>query len=564
LHYLHIPPTFLLTDCHNKQIEDLVPNDKGTNPLNDTSITFLTFKNWLRICDKKHHNCRNRSYILPTRLIDVDLSGAHKPHLLPSSSIIQPSDVQYIALSHCWGPSGTPFKTTKQNIRSHMEKISECNLPKTFADAIAIARGVSVQCLWIDSICIVQDDITDWSQESASMATIYRNAYFTIAATASKNGHGGCFRSGGSWVSAEFYVGKRNGSSVPKSDLLSSQQGAVDAVVKPIPNIRKLIENSPLNKRAWVFQEMVLSRRVIHFTESQPIWLCQERMSSEDGLIEQAIRINHHLTAALAPPFGVDSTTSSTWWTLVTNFTARSITNQQDRPAAIAGIIEFFQRLTGDESIVGLWKSTLFTDLLWRPTSRRGGVKPSDLPTWSWISCGEVIQAIPDCGKWENSRNLGQPWNMGTAIDARITWSGPAMTSRLLSATLTVKGPISRAIIEAEPPGSYHTFYEEEEDDFEIRPYRRKMRSVDMDRTCQGWCIFDSAPPVPETTVYCLAMRRLIDLCSFKYVFQALVLEPVDNLYYRRLGIAAIEESFPSLGRQDFFQGVGLQSIDLV
>jgi hypothetical protein len=64
----------------------------------------------------------------------------------------------------------------------------------------------------------VQDDITDWNRESALMATIYRNAHFTIAVTAFKNGYGGYFCSGGSWVSVKFYLRKRNGSYVPKSD----------------------------------------------------------------------------------------------------------------------------------------------------------------------------------------------------------------------------------------------------------------------------------------------------------------------------------------------------------
>jgi hypothetical protein len=77
-------------------------------------------------------------------------------------------------------------------------------------------------------------------------------------------------------------------------------------------------------------------------------------MASENGLIEQETQTMHHLTAALVSRFRKESTRSSIWWTLIANFTIRSITNRQDRPAAIAGIIEFFQKLKGDKSIIGL------------------------------------------------------------------------------------------------------------------------------------------------------------------------------------------------------------------
>ena len=65
--------------------------------------------------------------------------------------------VEYVALSHCWG-SGRQFMTTKATLQQKMEGISFAELPKTFQDAIVVSRALRVQYLWIDSLCIIQDD----------------------------------------------------------------------------------------------------------------------------------------------------------------------------------------------------------------------------------------------------------------------------------------------------------------------------------------------------------------------------------------------------------------------
>ncbi|KAF2184770.1 heterokaryon incompatibility [Zopfia rhizophila CBS 207.26] len=41
--------------------------------------------------------------------------------------------------------------------------------------------------LWIDSLCIVQDDIRNWRPEGSKMADTYENAFLTISATASSD-----------------------------------------------------------------------------------------------------------------------------------------------------------------------------------------------------------------------------------------------------------------------------------------------------------------------------------------------------------------------------------------
>jgi hypothetical protein len=97
----------------------------------------------------------------------------------------------YIALSHCWGKNPI-VRTTTGTLAQRKQGIDMSLLPPAFRDAIVIARRLDVRYLWIDSLCIIQDDQLDWQTESAKMSTIYQHALLTISAALSGHG-GGCF-----------------------------------------------------------------------------------------------------------------------------------------------------------------------------------------------------------------------------------------------------------------------------------------------------------------------------------------------------------------------------------
>jgi len=83
----------------------------------------------------------------------------------------------------CWGSGKKPFCTTKANEASMRLGIPRKALPQSFQDAIEVARWLSVRYLWIDSVCILQDDEQDWEEESANMACIFSGCYLAIAAS---------------------------------------------------------------------------------------------------------------------------------------------------------------------------------------------------------------------------------------------------------------------------------------------------------------------------------------------------------------------------------------------
>ena len=65
------------------------------------------------------------------------------------------------------------MSTNEANLKSRQISISSNEIPKTFQDAIKVTRWLGVKYLWIDSFCIVQDDVLEWQTEAAKMADIY-------------------------------------------------------------------------------------------------------------------------------------------------------------------------------------------------------------------------------------------------------------------------------------------------------------------------------------------------------------------------------------------------------
>ena len=100
---------------------------------------------------------------------------------------------RYVCLSHCWGDSKPECVTTAVTLGRNANNVEWRLLPATFRDAIDSTRRLGLRFIWIDSICIIQDNLDDWREQSALMADIYGGAYVTLCATASRNDDGGCY-----------------------------------------------------------------------------------------------------------------------------------------------------------------------------------------------------------------------------------------------------------------------------------------------------------------------------------------------------------------------------------
>ncbi|OCK80553.1 HET-domain-containing protein, partial [Lepidopterella palustris CBS 459.81] len=340
-------------------------------------------KQWFECCQQNHEQCRileasgNRS--CPTRLIDVS-QQVMRLVCLPANS-----KASYAALSHCWG-GGLPMKSTKRTLTDHMVAIHMTAMPKTYCDAITTTRKLGIQYLWIDSLCIIQDDTKDWEQEAARMASIYEGAQVTIAAAWGKNGESGCFREYHPSMVVEVQEQNDSGEyatgQIPKLYL------------RPYPNSERYLRDAPLNSRAWTLQEIILSRRTIIFAQNQMYWHCTSLYESEDGL-ESVPNVAE--TALPLPPLGSAIRTVmpsyelyDSWQTMIQGYSARSLTRPGDKFAALAGVTQMFRGVVKDEPLAGLWKNDLYRGLLWQvPPSMHGildleAVRALNIPSWSW------------------------------------------------------------------------------------------------------------------------------------------------------------------------------------
>ena len=153
---------------------------------------FNQVKSWIDECGHKHRLCpllTGEPNALPTRVLKITRKQAgFEVRLYEGNG----KKLRYTTLSHCWGKD-QPIKTTKANLSDHLREVKWPLLPKTFQDAVIITHGLGIEYLWIDSLCIVQDDMNDWGKESAEMKNVYGYSYLTIAAAAGEDSRHGLF-----------------------------------------------------------------------------------------------------------------------------------------------------------------------------------------------------------------------------------------------------------------------------------------------------------------------------------------------------------------------------------
>jgi hypothetical protein len=231
---------------------------------------------WLQHCLQHHDQCRRRvqGIDLPTRLIHVSRGQEASP--LSARIVYGKSlslDTQYLSLSHCWGSAKLPM-LTRENIHGFETCIPLTELIPVFEDTMFIAANLGVSHLWIDSLCIIQNDPEDWGREALRMGDVYRGAVCNISASAFKNGLTG------------FLSARRDSDPTPPKKRLHpvsnrpflEHLGAAACCILEYEVWADLCYG-PLFSRAWTLQEQILvsllNRKFLYDTDlSTPISLC--------------------------------------------------------------------------------------------------------------------------------------------------------------------------------------------------------------------------------------------------------------------------------------------------
>ncbi|WAO92201.1 HET domain-containing protein [Fusarium falciforme] len=299
---------------------------------------------------------------------------------------------------------------------------------KTFADAIAITRGLGIPYLWIDALCIVQGDGGEFESEAGKMAAYYKNAELTLAATDSIDCEGGMLYP--SNLRQKFNTSRFRHRDKAAYAFLDSIQ----------TDLESEINSAPLNQRGWALQEGILSRRMVHFSKKQLIWECKTKVASEDGLVDlkkDKIRRPFALPTLWVP---LESRYEE-WAAVVQGYSGRLLSKARDKTLALAGATTQFIHLLRDEPLVGLWRGDLPAGLLWRATEPRGRVKAVELksiPSWSWMILDGPVRF--NTGR---RRSVLSSWIFTTEMkvdEAFVRWKGEELTSEVTQTYLRVSG----------------------------------------------------------------------------------------------------------------------------
>jgi hypothetical protein len=401
----------------------------------------LVISHWIEDCIKNHPECSREvdASFIPTRLIDVQPIEESQDVKLVSLND-QSNDVEYVALSHCWGdPDKRPLITTTENLSRHMHCIPFKGLPLTFQNAVELTRDLGHRYLWVDSLCIIQDDSEDWMQESSKMAAVYGCATITLSALSSAD--------------------STRGLDVPSPTVFTPGRIHFDRVLEPYririfqdepldwdkeynddPSLygddldqRDQSNNNPLRQRAWVLQERELSARNLHFSQNLLLWECRTTKATNElpwnrpplrdllqplPIMQRGMPSNRPVINLSGESMASDGPVRvrEKWFELMEDYMSRSLSHGADKLPALSGLAQNFQqKLPSSQYLAGLWSEQLPYSLLWRTTmpnselwttvanKSRQTPTPSPgyrAPSWSFLSLDGPIS-------YESQRHRG-------------------------------------------------------------------------------------------------------------------------------------------------------------
>ncbi|KAH8807653.1 heterokaryon incompatibility protein-domain-containing protein [Xylogone sp. PMI_703] len=372
-----------------------------TNPLSNACVKI--FEDWIRNCRTSHPNCLPPQEMkLPSRLVDMgERQSSHlkiiNVHGLPLLS--KKERLKYAALTHCWG-GYISQSTTTANVKEREARLLEEDLPPSFRDAVRVARALNIRYIWIDSLCILQDDKNDWASEAMKMADVYKGSYIVISAARSPGSTTGFLGPG---MPCKTVLSRRiDGKQLLVNARPWSNHGA-SGRVGPVQ-----AEKCAMFTRAWCYQERLLATRVLYFTPTEVAFECMTSQWCECGIFDQDHGDDDPVHRPLWRIRGSRTPLSDTdflelWSTVVDAYSQFNLTKDTDRLPALGGIARILEtpKVHPGRYYAGLWERCFIQQLTWHPRHPTSRPKEYIAPTFSWAS---VVGQIIYSSMWELSR----------------------------------------------------------------------------------------------------------------------------------------------------------------
>jgi hypothetical protein len=339
----------------------------------------------------------------PSRLLDMsDYQTKGRIKLVQTEKLPR---VKYAALSYCWGNADDAAyqpKTNSANLSERISGFSIDTMSPVVRDAITTCEALGIRYLWVDALCILQGkaDVADWDIESQKMTDIFRNAYITLCPSSSK----GCRE--GFLGQRQLHPGIRVKTPVTSNAVFQkeSREYCIFPYVEYNKDTTSVIfshefTDSKWYTRAWVWQEVNFSPRLVIFSPTFVFYRCPENLLCENGAtkttmyVQKGIGEYHSKRYQDAQPFAF-------FRACVEDISSKDISFESDRLAAVAGVAKEVAQATGSEYAAGLWVEDIYKDLVFERNLRernnrdKGGLvryieslrtRHSAIgPTWSW------------------------------------------------------------------------------------------------------------------------------------------------------------------------------------
>ncbi|KAI0438948.1 HET domain-containing protein [Xylaria telfairii] len=338
----------------------------------DSRQSLEHLKCWLTRCDETHPRCLMIDTKLPTRLLKI---ADDQVRVVDTEEGAQG---RYMTLSHRWG-ANEAFKLTKSNILSLKQNISWTLIPKLYQDVIGITRKLEIDYIWIDSLCIIQDDLSDWEKEAILMRTVYGNSYLNIAVCHARDSDGDLFSSSDLKNRFPTYP-------VPGTAGIYIRQQPHMTHTDYGSNYSHSTNHQVLLSRGWVLQERILPPRVVYYDADELKWECNVATDCQCGGMSVISNFKVDYMLALGGSLG-PAAFPVMWMRIVQRYSRLHLTYGTDRVIALAGIADQALKAGfGGRYLAGLWESNLAYQICWEISDTHQKAAKYLAPSWSWLS----------------------------------------------------------------------------------------------------------------------------------------------------------------------------------